>query len=649
MVYSKLYKFLSMAIVLLAMAQVSTARGFVVTYPPVDSAVRTTAISFTWSPIEGADRYSLWLGTSADDDEFGRYGTRNSWRYVAGLPRRSIVPTLRARIDGRWQVVQDNPAFAFYVQPAPVVTLDDGGTTLNGSIQVLNVNLFTGAGQWPGATKYTLWLGTTDDPDSYGRWTTEVDPVHYRDGESIVAAGLPTDGSGVEATLLWYGPSGDTWRWHRETPRSFVAASQPNLIHPEPDSVFSGSSVTMRWADSHINTFRTNYMGYQWWFGTAEDLDAYGRTTLFGESFVGHPDQYEMDVVGLPLDSSQILATGRWFDGTRWRTDVTHSFIAGSPKAGVWGECTPVDQGRRPRLIPYQQSLWQEYTYINGEVVWPYTGTVGAIRTVANRRADIILRDGCASDNDAVSISGLQVYTSASERGVYLYLAPDSGAAEVSLRLGNLGMSGSYAFPSTYAIHPDANIAAPVFIALPDDENFTFNGETWNLDIQPLDPDKPVRVSEIRMARDRDDVTRLRKLRFNADTQSTAFVAMNGDLRAQVTAELEELFGPGLGNEGYYPAIDTCGYYSWVDATWEIDTGVKVVGNTLRKTIWVNWQLATNQNIFAAINESINAGVELGWPYSSCARAESSLVYQDWITKSQQAHTGTYQGPTLHY
>jgi|GEM_PF-5219808 len=391
---------------------------------------------------------------------------------------------------------------------------------------------------------------------------------------------------------------------------SSAAFAQSSIISPAPGSTLSGSSDIFKW-DKIPNATK-----YSLWLGNSDDPDAYGRHNSRNKYST------EMPVVRLPTDGSEVNALLRWHDGNRWKSEPAVSYTAGFAQKGIFGDCTSTsDWGRVAGLLP-------EYFIVDES--YPR----GRISRSQNPRINRLLRDGCASDKDYTVLSNFSIYVGKEEKGAYLWLAPGSGAAVVNLEKWTQGTVAS----RLSMILPYTDVAKPFYLALEKEA-------TWRTYITPLDPAKPVRVSEVRIAQGADDVSTLRKLRFS---DSNTFIAANGDPRARVTAELNELFGAEfVGETGNVPNHLSCGNASFIDATWEIDQGVAVQGIN---TIWINFELATNAEISAAVKASIDEGeriLESGIFFGSCTRAPDSLIYQDWLGKASDALNGNYNGPEI--
>lgn len=443
-----------------------------------------------------------------------------------------------------------------------------------------------------GAQKATLWAGTAADRDAYGR-SAAVDGASYH---SI--GRLPTDGSEVFVTLNWH----DGTRWHSEDPEVFIASTMNSISAPAPGSILAGSSAYFR-VHSGLNL---GSKGSRIRLGTASNSRAYGT------AFTGA-------AVDLPVDGSDVFATFQWHDGRRWRLEEPVRYQAATDEVqGVWGECTEIANiGKKPLFYADMPAI---YAAKSSAAV---RGGITSIKSRANR----LLRDGCASDDDYLVTEQLGVYVSQYEKGLYLWLSADSGPAVVS------GSSvGSFSNPAgtgfVRVIQPDAGVKNPIFVGLP-------SASDASLSITPLYDDKPIKISELRMARNNELVTALRKSRSRGD--GLAFVASNGDPRARVTAEIADTFAPAFLHSEGWKSSGHCGSYGWVDATWEIDDGVIIKNGT----VWVDFNHATNDQINAAIRKSM---LHPNW---YCTPASEAVIEQDWLGKAAATLNGTYDGAEL--
>lgn len=234
------------------------------------------------------------------------------------------------------------------------------------------------------------------------------------------------------------------------------------------------------------------------------------------------------------------------------------------------------------------------------------------------------LFDGCTSDTDYVEGGFELPYGQEEHMGVLIWLAEGSGLAEV-------GTNSRFRNDTRFRAIQSANdVAAPVYIRS-GDEIFSFHS---------LDASKPVKVTEVRLVKEGEDVSDLRKLRFNTSARyESSFVGINGDVRARVTAEIADIAGAVLvPAEGWGPDPSTCGYYRWIDATGEMPAGLVKKG----EVVWVNFDRVSNAEIAATMRESWQAGEDLGYFYYQCTPADDSLADQDWLAKAAGIRDGSY-------
>lgn len=489
--------------------------------------------------------------------------------------------------------------------------------------------------------------GTKQDPDAYARSLIRASKLRACphtlgcDGSGTLS-GLPLDGSTYWVTLAWRDDLG-TWRWEQSV--QVIAGSSRAIVSPEPGSQLNENTVSFK----NIDISLTGVEKRRWRFGTTEKPSKYG--TWPSQSW-----RYEntQTISSLPVDGSEIIAKFDIFDGRRWINVDTAHYTAARGMPYLWGDCTNTET-LGVRAIPFkvepnpdgeaERGIWQKYA--------PYNR--GGFYDVLSREKNK-LRDGCASDSNYIlagePLPTPQMFISKREKGFYLWLNNGSGAAQVEISMDEIERSGH---PRLYALPPNDGNPSPVFIPLPAHGW----GYGYNMRFHPIDENKPVKISEIRMARKNDDVSMLPKLRFNGApsyaSNDRQFVAMSGDPRARVTAEIAERFGPQANSIGYQPS-ENCGSYRWVDATWMLDEGIRIINtgrfahtreDPTQTTVWINWELVTNAEIVAAIEQSVNAGTTQ--TTFSCSPARTSDYTIDWLAKARSALNSTYEGPELFY
>lgn len=575
----------------------------------------SSTVAFEWDPVEGADRYVVWVGSVVGGHVLGRQSSSSTRLVIDGIPtdNSDLIATMRARVNGRWQI-ESSLVFSALQAPliySPFKNHEDELPTLSGSAARF---AWGNALDGESITTWLLMAGTLNDPDAYAR-RRAVGGDRY-----VSLSNLPVDGTSVWVTLMWRDHLN---RWRTEQAVEFQASSTPSITYPVSGDQLTGSAEIFRVQmisgaeDSRLR------------IGTAIEPNKYG---VWYKRF---------EVVGLPLDGSGIVVLHDFYDGRRWVNASKISYLAGFSGDYLWGDCTPVQTGLRLRgsaSYPFDE-FWKE----------PTRGTVMGLGVDSfDSRLFRHLTDGCASDTDYVTTESLDYYRDAGEKGLLLWLAPGSGAAKVRY-INNVWGRGPLSI--LRAIHPTDGIAQPVYFPL---NTATGDGsDEFYFSIQALDPDKPVKISEIRAVTNSWPVGPYRKLRFNQNIPY--FVAMSGDARARVTASIAEQFG-GYYNagEGSGPNPDTCGGFHWIDATWMTDQGITVDGyyhdGVLRGgTVWVNWERVTNAEIVSAISDSIQAGIASNWYYYTCTPALLSSYDIDWLGEAQSALTGSYSGPVLVY
>ena len=569
----------------------------------VDDPSSSSSIAFDWDPVEGADRYVVWVGSSTEARDLAAKSASGLSRVVDALPTdgRTLHATLKARVAGRWQTAAST-SFAAASEP-----LIHQRNELTGEIAVFFLREVPA-----GSTRMLMMAGTATDPDAYDRRGLATDASRVALNE------LPVDGSQMLVSLWWMDANN---RWRKEQPVTFTAASGSAIISPEAGTVLSGSAELFNFsfiAGADKNRIR---------IGTITSPNAYGVWNKGGSS---------TPVVGLPLDGSEVVVRYEIHDEQRWVLVSSVTYQAALPGDNLWGDCTAIDgPGQRVRV-----------KMNDGDNSTEWGQTPYSVVTTQSWAVDRILRNNCASDSEYVTIDTmLGVPLRQAAGGLYVWLAPGSGAATLSWEPWTF--TGSYP-PVLRGLPVAGNVLAPIHVPIP--------SSAGKLRVKPLDANKPVKITEIRVSALSDDITALRKGRWSGSVNAD-FTALNGDPRARVTAEIAREFAPDRANDFQFftAGLDTCGFYNWVDATWEIDQPVIISDEpfNLPSTVWVNWNLASNEDIWEAINASIDYGETNfpRFPYSDvdCTRADGSLIYQDWLSKTRAAVAGTYDGPELRY
>lgn len=570
----------------------------------VDGEAPGGSVAFAWDAVDGAERYQLRVGRAPGGRELGTRSSTVLGAVAQALPTdgAQLHASLWARRDGRWQRT-DSLAFTAADEPLLWTRFEVKGEAA----------VFPWRDDLPADAKVLITAGTAEDDDAYGRRAGKAS-----DAKALLT-GLPVDGSEVHLTLRWRDGVG---RWRRERPVVFQAAEQPLLRGPVPGSRLPGSAAQFFFEKIPYND------GARVKLGTASAPSAY---RVWPRKFFFADGEYA--ATQLPLDGSEVIARYEVLAAGRWREVARASYQAAWPSdQTLWGDCTDTgDWGDRTRvrLKPGDRDdYWLVTDYTVAKTLHP--------------RLDALLRDGCAADDRYVSVGKVDFRLLQDDgRGLYFWLAPDSGPAVLSWTVPSQHTS---ARPYLRALPATGDTAFPVHVPI--------DSHRGELAIQPLDPARPVKIAEIRAALDSDDISLLRKGRWSTEG-SGGFYALNGDPRARVTAEIAKTFEPWWASDygpGFYAGADTCGFFRWIDATWEIDQRVQV--QLSPPVIWVNWQQATNEAIWEAINASIDYGEThrpkhvYGQP---CTRADGALIYQNWEAKASAALAGSYDGPVLRY
>ncbi len=255
-------------------------------YPTPGSTLSGSSVTFTWSDATGSalTGYSLWLGKTPGGHDLFVSGTIiDTAINVNKLPidGSTIYATLYSNYSGA--VVSAKATYTAARQSLAMLQTPTPGSVLTGS----RVTFTWSAATTPGATGYSLWLGSTPGGhDLYVSGSTT--------GTSATANGLPINGSTIYATLYTnFGGSA------LSTKATYTAARQSlaMLQTPSPGSILTGAKVTFTWSASTI----PGVSGYSLWLGsTPGGHDLYNSHLTTGLSATA---------TGLPTNSSPIYAT----------------------------------------------------------------------------------------------------------------------------------------------------------------------------------------------------------------------------------------------------------------------------------------------------------------------------------------------------
>lgn len=572
----------------------------------------SSSIAFEWDAVSGADRYVLWLGSASGTRDLGVRSSAGESTAINQLPTdgQFLHATLRARVDGHWRVEDQ---IQFSARSEPLINFPITGSSQQELAQLRGkAAKFAWSSAGDGhVMKYLLMAGTLDDPDAYSRRRA------FTGDEFVSLQGLPIDGSSIWVTLMWRGEHG---RWRKERPVEFQASLEPRLQSPVPGGRFDGSAQEFAYSPYGIQGATDRRLR----IGTTDSSTAYGV-------WKGHNPA----VASLPVDGSPIIVHFDFHDGRRWVNVSRTEYQSALPGPYLWGECTEVDEGRRlgwTKYGPWDMN-WQKST----------RGTITSASL--DWRLYRIVSDRCASDSAYITLSDFIYHPGSNEKGVLLWLAPDSGAAEIGYSYARHAGDGAMNPDILRALHASKGIATPVFLPLPNYE--------VDLRIRSLDPTRPVKISEIRSVPRNFPVTSYRMIRYNDEL--LYFAAMSGDPRARVTAAIAEDFGPWLAQAA--PNGFSCGIFKWIDATWIIDQGLVTDihyrnqnGEAIAGTVWVNWELVSNDEIISAIEASMQAGIARDSHVLSCTEPAPTDSYNiDWLGLAEAARNGNSDGPVLRY
>ncbi len=605
----------------------------------------SSSTAFEWDAVAGADRYVVHIGSAAGGKDILRRGSSGTSLVAQQLPvdGSTLHATLHARVDGRWS---RNATLAFDTIGRPLIhrpslwTYTGESPVLQGSVARFAWSQPTGNA----ASRFVVMAGTADDPDAFARRAAVA-------GDQFVSlGGLPLDGSQILVTLLWRDSQG---RWRREKPVEYQASAEPFVQVPTNGSQLSGSSAKLKLA--YIDGLVTGSgIRLRVRMGTPDSSAAYG---IWNPVEGNGRSRNVFLTAGLPTDGSAVVATPQVFDGRRWTFYKPVQFVAANPSSRyLWGDCSSAEQGRRlPRSV-----------------------MIGNLDGKLYR----LLSDGCASDRDYVvepdfGLSLRGGTPTGHVKGVLLWLAPDSGPGKVTVLTRDNEHTTRSQRRALRTVPPASDIAAPVYVSLASDSDAVEGfGESYYearlkyLSFSSLDSERPVKVSEIRLVRGGDDVSSLRRTGLSDSTRDYVsnhnggfdphFAAMRDDPRARVTAEINALFGPAYSTYiGVYAAnIETCGLYRWVDATGVIDKGIEIDGDPLDPyspeskihgtTAWINWDLVSNKELVAALNQSVESGINASY-YGCTPDSAGADTEIDWMAKVAAALAGTYEGPTVNF
>lgn len=242
------------------------------TSPANGSTLASSSQAFTWTSVQGASQYFLWVGTTLGGSDIfnGTEGTSTT-ATISGLPTTGVTVYVRllTSFNGNWYSndtsYTSQTIKAAMTSPANSSTLPQGPAT------------FTW-GAATGAQQYWIWIG-------HAQGGNEI----YNQGQNlntqVTISNLPMDGSTLYLRLLT-GSSGG-WAYNDYT---YTAGKVATITSPTPGSAL-GSSATFNW--STVNGAQSYFM----WIGfTVGQQDIYAAAVTNGST----------TVTGLPQNGAPI-------------------------------------------------------------------------------------------------------------------------------------------------------------------------------------------------------------------------------------------------------------------------------------------------------------------------------------------------------
>jgi len=244
-IYARLYTNFS-GIAVFADYAYTAAPTAVLTAPTPGSLLTGPGATFAWSSVIGASGYSLWLGTTGVGSKnlYDSGQTAGASLAVGGLPLNG--KTIYARLYTIFNGIAVPADFTYTAAAAAMLTMPVPGSVLAGP-EVTFV-----WGSVPGASGYSLWLGSTgvgsNNLYDSGEWPAT----------SFKVGSLPMNGETIYARL--YTRLDGVTAFVDST---FTAAQPGILTTPTPGSVLTGASVTFSWTPSTGTP-----TGYSLWVGS---------------------------------------------------------------------------------------------------------------------------------------------------------------------------------------------------------------------------------------------------------------------------------------------------------------------------------------------------------------------------------------------
>jgi hypothetical protein len=198
--------------------------------PAPGTALPGSSVTFNWTAGTGATGYSMWLGSTG----VGSYNLRATAETtatsvtVAGLPTNS--ETIYVRLYTFYNAVLAYTNYLYTAGTQAAMTSPAPGALLPGSSVTFN---------WsapPGATGYSMWLGST------GVGSYNLHATAETTATSVTVTGLPTNSETIYVRLFTYFGGALA-----PTDYTYTAATPVMPMSPSPGAILSSPTVTFKW------------------------------------------------------------------------------------------------------------------------------------------------------------------------------------------------------------------------------------------------------------------------------------------------------------------------------------------------------------------------------------------------------------------
>jgi hypothetical protein len=266
--------------------------------PTPGTVLSTTAVTFSWNAVPGADQYWLDIGNSLGSGGLWAGALTATSQVVAGLPcdARTIYAQLYTHLNGGWQAPQRYTYTAASGCSAAITSPPPGSALTTTTV----------AFSWsaaPGADQYWLDVGTSAGTGDI--WNGALT------GTSQSVSGLPCDGRTIHAQLYahrngaWLSPA----RYTYTAPNNCMA----QITSPAPGAILAATTITFSWnATSGAD---------QYW------LDV-GNSVAVGDIWNGALTGTSQVVSGLVCDGRTIYAQLYTHRGGAWLAPQRYTYTA---------------------------------------------------------------------------------------------------------------------------------------------------------------------------------------------------------------------------------------------------------------------------------------------------------------------------------